>query len=193
MMGESARPRPCPPGPGDAADTGRPGGLVSRERGSGTVLVIGVVAVALSLLLAVGVLAEVQLARRDAQAAADLAALAATRALNDPRETGSPCNVAHRVAEANDTAATNCTVKDREVTVVTRRALHPLGLGTWQARAKARAGPVDSLVFESNEKAAATQRNSDPACIAVRTLPLPAGRRAMGALADPAPAQAGGT
>lgn len=82
------------------------------------------------------------IARHRAQAAADLAALAAAGALADgPR---AACSDAAMAAEAMRTSVTQCSVAglDVVVTVDVDVALGRLGVGT--ARAVARAGPVDS-------------------------------------------------
>jgi secretion/DNA translocation related TadE-like protein len=79
-------------------------------------------------------------ARHRAQAAADLAALAAAGHL--ARGAGSACGQATAVARAMRTAVTGCAVERLDV-VVTVEA--PVGLGVWgggAARAAARAGPT---------------------------------------------------
>jgi secretion/DNA translocation related TadE-like protein len=81
------------------------------------------------------------IARHRAQAAADLAAVAA--AVHLAGGTGA-CEQASAVARAMRTAVTQCVVEDLDV-VVTVEALVTLGrIGVGPARATARAGPVDS-------------------------------------------------
>ena len=76
------------------------------------------------------------IARHRAQAAADLAAVAA--AVHLGAGTGTACSQASTLARAMGTAVTQCVV----ITVETRVALGRIGVGP--ARATARAGPVDS-------------------------------------------------
>lgn len=120
-----------------------PGRVVShsRDRGSMTVLMLGVIAGALVLAVLVGGLVRGITARGHAQAAADLGALAAgeVAAVGGP----DPCDVARRVAERNGAALTRCEVADGGmVELVTTVAVQPLP--GWQeiAQATARAGPV---------------------------------------------------
>ena len=81
-------------------------------------------------------------ARHRAQAAADLAALAAAGALADGVQAA--CASAVTVSEAMHTSVAECSADglDVVVTVDVSVALGRLGVGT--ARAVARAGPVDS-------------------------------------------------
>jgi secretion/DNA translocation related TadE-like protein len=77
------------------------------------------------------------IARHRAQAAADLAALAAAGRLAEGADAA--CAQASVVAQAMRTAVTRCVVEDLDV-VVTVEA--PVALGVWgPARAAARAGP----------------------------------------------------
>jgi secretion/DNA translocation related TadE-like protein len=77
------------------------------------------------------------IARHRAQAAADLAALAAAGRLAEGADAA--CAQASVVAQAMRTAVTQCVVEDLDV-VVTVEA--PVALGVWgPARAAARAGP----------------------------------------------------
>ena len=82
------------------------------------------------------------IARHRAQAAADLASLAAAQRLADG--TGAACSRASALAQSMRAAVTQCVVEDLDV-VVTVETSVPLGrirVGT--ARATARAGPVDT-------------------------------------------------
>ncbi|KUI36893.1 helicase [Mycobacterium sp. GA-2829] len=82
----------------------------------------------------------VVVARHRAQAAADLAALAAANRVADGAE--SACAQAASVARAMRTAVADCTVEGLEAVVTVEAAP---GLGAWRfgyARAGARAGPV---------------------------------------------------
>jgi secretion/DNA translocation related TadE-like protein len=82
------------------------------------------------------------IARHRAQAAADLAAIAA--AMHLPAGTGAACSQASALASAMSAAVTRCVVEDLDVviTVETRVSLGRVGGGA--ARAIARAGPADS-------------------------------------------------
>ena len=81
------------------------------------------------------------IARHRAQAAADLAALAAAVHLADG--TGAACTQASALARAMRTAVTQCVVEDLDV-IVTVEAQVPFGrMGVGPARATARAGPAD--------------------------------------------------
>ncbi|TDD94754.1 Rv3654c family TadE-like protein [Jiangella asiatica] len=90
------------------------------QRGAGTVLVLLVVMVVLTALLGVGVLATGHTARRQAAAAADLAALAAARRLASGEV--DPCAEAERIARANGAALCECVVDGLEVEVQVRVA-----------------------------------------------------------------------
>lgn len=107
------------------------------ERGSGTVLMLGVLGAAVVLLTVVALLVGVLRARAVAQTAADLAAIAAATVLHDPAGGGDPCAVAEQAASAGSAALTACTIADGFVTT----AVSVEGtFGT--ARATARAGPA---------------------------------------------------
>jgi secretion/DNA translocation related TadE-like protein len=82
------------------------------------------------------------IARHRAQAAADLAAVAAAMHLADG--TGTACVRASVVARAMRTAVTQCVVEDLDVLVTVETSV-PLGrIAVGPARATARAGPSDS-------------------------------------------------
>lgn len=86
-----------------------PGGGLG-ERGSGTVMAVGVVGV-LSVLLVAGVLiAAAVVAGQHARTGADLAALAAAGELMVGADAASACNSAGRVAESNGATLVRCTV-----------------------------------------------------------------------------------
>jgi len=117
--------------------TGSP--VADGDRGSGTVLLVGVVAVAVALLAAMALLVGAERARAGAQAAADLAALAAAARLVDGAAAGGPCAVAAAVATRNGARLVACRPGDGGVVTVTA-ARPAAGVGT--ARATARAGPA---------------------------------------------------
>lgn len=112
------------------------------DRGSGTVLALGLIAVALVLGLALAAVASAQGARGQAQAAADLAALAGATAL----QSGWPaCPTARETAARNGAEVVACVEQGEGVVRidVTREAAGWAGaLGT--ARAAARAGPASA-------------------------------------------------
>jgi secretion/DNA translocation related TadE-like protein len=81
------------------------------------------------------------IARHRAQAAADLAAVAAAMRL--AAGTGAACSQASALARAMGAAVARCVVEDLDV-VITVETRVPLGrIGVGPARATARAGPVD--------------------------------------------------
>lgn len=129
-----------------------PGGRAqgAPDEGSGTVLVVGLVAVALVLAAAAGTLGGAYVTRGRAQAAADLAALAAAGLLAPPAgvdvapeaiRAADPCAVALDAAERNGARLTSCVAAADgvvAVTVTTDRTPGPFGMA---ATARARAGP----------------------------------------------------
>ncbi|MCF4119596.1 histidine kinase [Antribacter sp. KLBMP9083] len=114
------------------------------ERGAGTVLVLGVVAVALLLGLGLAVLGAAQAARGAAQAAADLGALAGATALRDGFDA---CVTAQEVVRRSGSRLVSCEPGGGgTVRVVAARAAGLQTPGPWagvlgEARAAARAGP----------------------------------------------------
>lgn len=112
-----------------------------RERGAGTVLVLGLVAVALLLAVGVAALGAAQNARGAAQSAADLGALAGATAL---RAGFDPCGTAHAAVSRNGAEVVACEVLGRGAVRVV--AACPVGgpgraFVPGSARASARAGP----------------------------------------------------
>jgi secretion/DNA translocation related TadE-like protein len=130
--------RPRSPGSDAGAGTGSDEGSgTGSDEGSGTVLVLVAVLVGCFLLVLTLALGAAILSRHQAEAAADLAALAAV---------GS-CDVAQRVAEANGVQLIQCwNLGDGSVLVgVQTRPIH-LFLHLVSARGLARAGPGESDV-----------------------------------------------
>lgn len=118
----------------------RSSGRLGRDRGSATVLMAGVVAVALVLFVGGSAVAAAQLASARARSAADFAALAAAGADVRPG-TGEPCSVAAELARRNGGRLQRCTALGAsryEVVVTVRSAVRGMG----PAVARARAGPV---------------------------------------------------
>lgn len=113
---------------------------MSGERGSGTVLVLGVMALLLLLGLTAAALGGVGAARHRAASAADLAALAAAGRAS----AGSPdaCRAARQVAAAAGAELARCGLDAGVADVVA--VVRPPGWlgGLGRAAARARAGPV---------------------------------------------------
>ena len=115
------------------------------ERGSGTVLMLSVVCVAVLALVVVLMFTAVAQAAAKAGTAADLAALAAADAARRLLP-GDPCGVAASTATANAATLTGCSRQGTGgeiVTVAVHVAVSPVG---WlppvtRAKAVARAGP----------------------------------------------------
>ncbi|NLS11007.1 hypothetical protein HGQ17_13580 [Nesterenkonia sp. MY13] len=127
-------------------------GAHTEDRGSGTVVAVGIIAVLILLLALVAVLGAVAVATTHATRAADLAALAGAdtaRGLN----TGDPCTVAGQVAARNGVELESCSVGGEYPTevrvtvskrfdVVVLSELLPAELSTQQT---SRAGPPEAL------------------------------------------------
>lgn len=110
------------------------------DRGSGTVLVLALVAVALVVAAMLGLLGSAQLGRGRAQTAADLGALAGASRLLAGGSPGDPCPVAAEVVRRNGARLTSCT--DEGAGVVTVRVVVRGAAGS--ATASARAGPTSA-------------------------------------------------
>lgn len=111
------------------------------ERGSGTVLALGVIAVLLSLALATAGIVQAYAAQARVQAAADLSALAGASAWNSVAYPGDPCARAATVAEANGASVESCWVDGEDVRVIAVVLTRVLGVER-AAHGRARAGPV---------------------------------------------------
>jgi secretion/DNA translocation related TadE-like protein len=110
---------------------------VCADRGSASLVAVAMMAVLLAFTVGGVYVGSAVIARHRAQAAADLAALAAAGRLAEGADAA--CAQASVVAQAMRTAVTQCVVEDLDV-VVTVEA--PVALGVWgPARAAARAGP----------------------------------------------------
>ena len=112
------------------------------ERGSGTVLVLGIIAVLLAMAVCAGGLIQAQAAAGKARSAADLAALGGATALSSIVAPGDPCEAASRVARANGAEVTTCSVTGEDVVVEVSVEARVLGVSR-PAVSSARAGPVD--------------------------------------------------
>ena len=112
------------------------------ERGAATVLATAFLGLLLLVGAALGVVVAMVATHRQAQAAADLAALAAAGAL---RRGNDACGAADRVALANGTSLEVCRVEGTDVSV-TVVAAGPRFLGqTGDLHARARAGPGSAM------------------------------------------------
>ena len=112
------------------------------ERGSGTVLVLGIIAVLLAMAVCAGGLIQAQAAAGKARSTADLAALGGATALSSIVAPGDPCEAASRVARANGAEVTTCSVTGEDVVVEVSVEARVLGVSR-PAVSSARAGPVD--------------------------------------------------
>jgi secretion/DNA translocation related TadE-like protein len=109
------------------------------ERGAATVLTISCIGLLLLLGAALSVVTAMVAAHRQAQAAADLAALAAASAIADG---GDPCGEGAAVASANGATLTSCTI-DGSDAVVEVLVTGPRWLGqSGDLTGRARAGPA---------------------------------------------------
>lgn len=108
------------------------------EQGSATLLAVALLGVLVLVGVALGVVAAILHAHRQAQAAADLAALAGAAAVADGADA---CAAAGRIALANHAVLGACRVSGREVLVEVTVA-GPRWLGhDGDLRGQARAGP----------------------------------------------------
>jgi secretion/DNA translocation related TadE-like protein len=113
---------------------------VSDERGAASITAVAALAVLIAVTAGLAHVGSAVIARHRAQAAADLAALAAATSIAAGTETA--CAQATLITKAMDTSLADCAVDGLEVVV---RVDAALGLGAWRfgpAHAAARAGPV---------------------------------------------------
>lgn len=114
---------------------------MTRDQGSATIWLAGFTSLVLVAVLAALLPGSAVLARHRAATAADLAALAgAVRVLDGP---AAACATAGAIASHNGGSLARCVVSGDDVEVEVTRPLLLAGLGSWIARARARAGPVD--------------------------------------------------
>lgn len=109
-----------------------------RDRGSGTVLMVFVVAAVLALTLAALVIGSAVAASHRARLAADLAALAGARHVQSGATVAAACGEAARVAGLNGAALRSCAVDGDDLTLVVAVPANPTG----EAVARSRAGPA---------------------------------------------------
>ncbi|WP_054953014.1 Rv3654c family TadE-like protein [Flaviflexus massiliensis] len=110
------------------------------ERGSGTILSTGLIAVISAFALLLGLLASGFDAKHRADSAADFAALAAAETLHDPFAESDPCAVAGTVVE--DAELVSCTIRGDRVVVETRADVRFAMIGQRYLTGKAEAGPT---------------------------------------------------
>jgi len=109
-----------------------------RDRGAVTVLAVAMLGILILIAAALAVGESMVVAHRRAQAAADLAAVAAAQAIQHARD---PCSAASDVAAANGATMTGCAVADDDVTI-SATVPGPRWLGAQgDFAARARAGP----------------------------------------------------
>ncbi|HNM96624.1 MAG TPA: pilus assembly protein TadG-related protein [Marmoricola sp.] len=109
--------------------------------GAGSVLALLVVMV-LTFVGVIGVgVGGLLIAHRQAQAAADLAALAGASAL---QWGDSGCVAAARIAARNRAGLTGCVISDQTIAVTVEVSLAGEGVFNWHLPARARAGPVEA-------------------------------------------------
>jgi secretion/DNA translocation related TadE-like protein len=118
-----------------------PGEAVPDERGSATVVMLGVIAVVLILTVSGLMLASAVLASHRARAAADLAALASAGVLMRGEPPVEACQLAARVAAANRGQLQRCTAVRSEVRLSVAVLAGMRGLGVATARSRAGPGP----------------------------------------------------
>ena len=111
-----------------------------HDEGSGTVAVLGIVAVLATCCLMAAALFQGAAARHRAESAADLAALAAAQAVIDGRTSGS-CSAAEGLASRNGAVLTSCVVRGEEAWVTTAVNVRGVLAGLGPATARAHAGP----------------------------------------------------
>jgi secretion/DNA translocation related TadE-like protein len=112
--------------------------LRSRDHGSASIVMVGVVGVVVSTTAGALVLAGVVRASHQARLGADLAAIAGALHLRDGASVSDSCVAAAHIASANDTSLQSCSVDGHDVTVVVVAST-----SAWPqpAVARARAGP----------------------------------------------------
>ncbi|MFW0109149.1 Rv3654c family TadE-like protein [Rothia sp. P13129] len=112
------------------------------DRGSGTVLVVGIICVLLIMFAGVAGVASIYHSKYRAMRAADLSALAAADTLRGLRA-GEPCNIAERVGQAQGATWVHCVIVEHQPGSVDIRVRVPVnGAFSWlhEVEATSRAG-----------------------------------------------------
>ena len=115
------------------------------EQGSSTVLVLGLIAVLLTVTVAALAVLSAVRAAHQARSAADLAALAGAVVHQEVPDSSAACAEARRIALRHDVEMLTCEVDAGGVVTVTTSApiTHRLGgVGPERAEGRARAGPA---------------------------------------------------
>ncbi len=115
------------------------------DRGSSTVLVLGLIAVLLTVTVAALAVLSAVRAAHQARSAADLAALAGAVVHQQASDASTACAEAKRIALRHDVEMLSCEVDAGGVVTVTTAAAisHRLGgVGPERAEGRARAGPA---------------------------------------------------
>lgn len=115
------------------------------ERGSATVVMLGVIAAVLMLTISGLLLASAVLASHRARAAADLAALAAAGVLMRGEPAPAACESAARVAALNHGRMEQCIASGTEVQLSVAVIASVKGVGVASARSRAGPGPGRGL------------------------------------------------
>ena len=131
--------RCCQVSPSPRRQSRRPN-LICADRGSASLVAVAMLAVLLALTAGGGYVGSAVIARHRAQAAADLAALAAAVRLADGA--GAACVRASELARAMHTVVTRCVIEDLDALVTVDAPMTFGRLGVGPARASARAGPA---------------------------------------------------
>ncbi|MDR2564787.1 MAG: hypothetical protein LBC97_01765 [Bifidobacteriaceae bacterium] len=113
-----------------------------RDRGSGTVLAVGLVGALAAAALALATVAGALIARERAVTAADLAALGGAQALIDGQDLAAACQASGQVAQLMGADQTECVrAPPDRLTVTCRLTVQLPPFGTRSAVASAQAGP----------------------------------------------------
>ncbi|ORA63226.1 hypothetical protein BST23_18875 [Mycolicibacterium elephantis] len=120
---------------------------VRGDRGSATLVAFAAMAVLLTLTVGAVYVGAAVIGRHRAQAAADLAAVAAATFLVDG--SAAACTRATEVAMAMHARVSRCAVEDLDVVVAVDVDVAVGRLAVGPARAVARAGPVDADAFRN--------------------------------------------
>ena len=122
-------------------DVVRSGGGTRGERGGATVLVVAMAGVLMFVMVGLAAAGGLVTAQRRAQAAADLAALAAASALADVSGPTDACAAADRVAGRNAAVLDACAPDGRAIRVTVSVAGPDVPWREVRVTAEARAGP----------------------------------------------------
>ncbi|MFW0154720.1 Rv3654c family TadE-like protein [Rothia sp. P6271] len=117
------------------------------DRGSGTVLAVGIICILLMVFTGVAGIASVYHSKYQAMRAADISALAAADTLRGLRA-GDPCDTAERVGQAHGAVWVRCVIVEHQPGSVDVRVRVPIGgVFSWlqEVEATSRAGSPEVL------------------------------------------------